>query len=69
MAYLPDVVQEATGRSQRPLTLLPLTGSVIVLFIGAIVFSISSILTFRVSASANSSALDYLSLLRVTLNS
>ena len=67
--YLSDVFQEATGRYQGPWATSPVPGSVSFLVIRAIVFSISHILNFRVSASANDDSLYYLSFLRVALNS
>ena len=68
-AYLYDVVQEEAGRAQGPCSLFPVPGSESVLVLRAILFSISDILTFRVSASTNYDALVSISFLRVSLTS
>ena len=69
LACLSDVAQEDVGISQGPWAPSPVPGSVSFLVINSIVFSISAILNFRVSASASADALDYFSFLRVEFNS
>ena len=61
MAYISDIFQEAAGRDHGPWTLLLVPGSVIILVIRAIIFSISAILTFRVSTSAGADVFYFLS--------
>ena len=68
MAYLSDVVKEAAGRDHGPWKPSPVIGSAIFLVIMAIIFSISSILNFKVTASASAAALDYISFLRLAFN-
>ena len=68
MVYLYDVVQEDAGRDQGPWTPSPVPGSEIFLVIRDIVFSISAILTCRVTNSASAAALDYISFLSVALS-
>ena len=68
LAYLSDGIQETAGRAHGSWVPSPVPGSVSLLFINSIVFSISSILDFRVSASANAGALASLYFLRVALN-
>ena len=68
LASLYEVVQETAGRAQGSWAPSLVPGPVIVLVIRDIVFSVSAVLIFRVSASANAGTLASLYFLRLALN-
>ena len=68
LTYFSEVVQEAASIAQGSCAPLLVPGFMSSWFIRAIVFSISAILNFRVSASVSADVLDYISFLRVVLN-
>ena len=69
LAYLSNLVQEAASRYQGPWAPSTIPGSVSFRVVRDVVFSISTIMTFRFSASVDSDLLAHLSFLMVSLNS
>ena len=68
LAYLSDIFQEAGVKSRGPWATSPVQGSVSFFIIKAIFFSVSGILTFKVSTSDGADALDSTYFLRMALN-